>query len=90
MSASTNLVFELGILIYIFPGSDYVVGTLFFNVALVLVATLLIALLRRHLAASEHGDHDHDHGGGDRIDIQKYVAWLAIFVLITGMLAFAL
>ena len=66
--------------------------TFFFNIAFVLVAAVLIALHRRHLAASEHdghdGNHDHDEGGG--IDIQKYVAWLAIFVLMTGMLAFAL
>jgi hypothetical protein len=68
--------------------------TFFFNIAFVLVAALLITLHRRHLAASEHGDHDgdnnHDHGGGGGIDIQKYVAWLAIFVLISGMVAFGL
>ncbi|HKL53092.1 MAG TPA: hypothetical protein VJ902_03980, partial [Wenzhouxiangellaceae bacterium] len=62
--------------------------TFFFNIAFVLVAGLLITLHRRHLAASEHGGHDHGDGGG--IDIQKYVAWLAIFVLVTGILAFAL
>lgn len=58
--------------------------------AFVLVAALLIALHRRHLAASEHGGHDHDHDEGGGIDIQKYVAWLAILVLASGMLAFAL
>src|SRR6056297_2246657 len=65
--------------------------TFFFNIAFVLVAGLLITLHRRHLAASRHdGDNDHDHGEDRGIDIQKYIAWLAIFVLATGMLAFAL
>ncbi|MDT8410518.1 MAG: hypothetical protein RQ741_13045, partial [Wenzhouxiangellaceae bacterium] len=62
--------------------------TFFFNIGFVLIAAGLIALHRRHLAAGEHGGHDHDEDGG--IDIQKTVAWLAIFVLATGMAAFAL
>ncbi|MDT8320176.1 MAG: permease [Xanthomonadales bacterium] len=62
--------------------------TLFFNIAFVVIAAVLITLHRRHLAAGEHGGHDPDQDQG--IDIQKYVAWLAIFVLATGMMAFAL
>ncbi len=62
--------------------------TFFFNIAFVMVAGVLIALNRRHVSCDSDGHgHDHDAGG---VDIQGWVSWLAIFVLVTGMLAFAL
>jgi hypothetical protein len=59
--------------------------TFFFNVAFVFFAGLLVALHRRYMGDSE-GHEGHDHGGGEGIDIQKWVARLAIFVLASGLL----
>jgi len=73
MLASTNLVVELGIVISIFLGWQFVVGEYVGGVLLILLMWLVVRLTlteRLESEAREHareaeGGHDHDHGGGE-------------------------
>ena len=66
-------------------GIDY---TFFLNLAFVVLGGVLLWLHRRHVALlDDHGNHD--HGGDQGIDIQKYVAWTALSILATGIASYA-
>ncbi|AWL13138.1 UPF0718 protein YraQ [Saliniradius amylolyticus] len=70
MLASTNLVIELGMVIAVFLGWQFVVGEYVGGIILILVTWLLIKITRpRRLEAQarEHqaDSHEHDHSGGD-------------------------
>lgn len=70
--ASTNLVLEIGLVIWVLLGWRFVVAEFVGGALLICIATLLLSLLgpdrifedaRRHLAEAKEGTHEHDHGG---------------------------
>jgi uncharacterized membrane protein YraQ (UPF0718 family) len=71
--ASTNLVFELGIVIWVLLGWQFTLAELIGGLVLIAVMTLLLRLFvskrleaqaRAHAEGVEGGCHHHDHGGG--------------------------
>ena len=74
MFASTNLVIELGILILIFLGPEYLAAELFGGLVLIIIITLLIRLLFSTDLRETAREHAEALGG---IDEERFDPWSA-------------
>src|SRR3954453_6175300 len=84
--ASTNLVWELGLVLWVLLGWQFTVAEYLGGlVMIVLMAAMLRVFVSPRLerAAREHAQaadagHDHDHGGGGRPDLRSLDAWTQV------------
>jgi len=85
--ASTNLVLEIGLVIWVLMGWRFVVAEFFGGALLIAVVTVLLRWIaprrvfedaRRHLDEARDDAHEHHHGGGDTLPLRSIVTFKGV------------
>ncbi len=85
--ASTNLVLEIGLVIWVLLGWRFVVAEFVGGALLIIIATLLLSWLgprrifedaRRHLADAERDAHEHHHHGDETLPLRSILTFKGV------------
>ncbi len=85
--ASTNLVLEIGLVIWVLLGWRFVAAEFFGGMLLIGVVSVLLNWFaprrvfeqaRRHLDESKGGGHEHDHGSGEALPLRSILTFKGI------------